>query len=141
MQQRCKIGKAAFRAAREMLGLTQSDVAEAADVTVKAVKFWERPDGPEPPEDVVTWLEECLQMQKDVVEAGVSAAVASTQPHGTVQITYYRTQEQYDRCGSSPGPVGMANANARLTAARLEWLGYEVGFAYPDDEDNVCHAG
>ena len=35
----------------------------------------------------------------------------------------------------------MANANARLTAARLEWLGYEVGFAYPDDEDNVCHAG
>lgn len=41
--------------------------------------------------------------------------------------------------GRDDGPVGMANANARMVAARLDALGYIVGFAYPDDSDNVYH--
>lgn len=127
-----------FRATREMLGLTQQDVADAADVRILTVKRWERGDQ-EPPVDVVGWLEDLSETQSTTVEAAVSAAVASAPPHGSVQLTYYRTQEQYDELGGDPGPVGMANANARLVAARLDAMGYAVGWSYPDDPDNMCH--
>lgn len=129
--------KADFKAQREMLGLTQQDVADVADVTVTSVKRWERPGFPEPPADVWAWLDDCARLQSEVVEAATSAAVA--QGGGPVQITYYRSQEQYDSLGRDPGPYGMANANSRLVAYRLRSLGYEVGFAYPDDSGNIYH--
>ena len=131
--------KAEFRAAREMLGLTQQDVADEAGVAIISVKRWERPGGPTPPEDVSSWLRLCRQAQKDTVDQAVSAVVASVPPGGAVQLTYYRTQEQFDAMGRDEGPVGMANANARLAAARLEALGYEVVWSYPDEPGNVCH--
>lgn len=133
--------KADFRAARDMLGLRQQDVADACGVRLTTVKRWERPGDTEPPEDAVEWFEGLLEAQRKTVEQGVSAVVASVPLHGAVQITYYRTQEQFDSVGRDEGPVGMANANARLIAARLDAMGYEVGFAYPDDPDNVYHNG
>lgn len=36
-------GKADFRARREMLGLTQQDVADALNANVKTIKNWENP--------------------------------------------------------------------------------------------------
>ena len=129
-----------LRATREMLGLTQQDVADAADVRVLTVKRWERGDQ-EPPADVVSWLEDLSEMQRDTVEAAVSAAVASVPLHGLVQLTYYRTQEQYDELGRDSNPVGMANANARLAADRLDAMGYSVGWSYPDDDGNMYHNG
>lgn len=132
-------GKADFRARREALGLMQADVADEADVNLSTVKRWERPGGAEPPEDVWAWIEDCERMQAEVVDAAVSAAVA--RGRGPVQITYYRTQEQYDALGRDPGPVGVANANARLVAHRLRSLGYEVDYAYPDDPNSMYHSG
>lgn len=132
--------KAWFRATREMLGLTQQDVAEAADVRVMTVKRWERPGDPEPPADVIEWLEALSEAQRDTVDAAVSAVVSSVPLRGSAQLTYYRTQEQYDELGRDPGPVGMANANARMVAARLDAMGYTVGFAYPDDPGSI-HQG
>lgn len=132
-------GKADFKARREALGLTQQDVADAADVTLTTAKRWERPGATEPPEDVWTWVEDCERLQGEIVDAASSAAIA--QGRGPVQITYYRTQGQYDVLGRDPGPVGVANANARLVAHRLRSLGYEVDFAYPDDSGNVYHGG
>jgi len=129
--------KAWFRATREMLGLTQQDVAEAADVRVMTVKRWERPGDPEPPADVIEWLEALSEAQRDTVDAAVSAVVSSVPLHGSAQLTYYRTQEQYDELGRDPGPVGMANANARMVAARLDAMGYTVGFVYPDDPGSI----
>ena len=129
---------ARMRATREMLGLTQHDVADAVSVRILTVKRWERGDQ-EPPADVVAWLEDLSEMQRDTVEAAVSAAVASAPLHGSVQLTYYRTQAQFDELGGDDGPVGMANANARLIAARLDAMGYDVGWAYPDDPGNVYH--
>ena len=125
-----------MRAVREMLGLAQQDVADAADVRTITVKRWERGDQ-EPPADVLAWLEGLSEVQRETVEAAVSASVASAPLHGSVQLTYYRTQEQYDELGRDPGPVGMANANARLAAARLDAMGYSVGWAYPDEPGNV----
>ena len=127
-----------FRATREMLGMTQQDVADAVSVRILTVKRWERGDR-EPPQDVVGWLEDLSEMQRDAVEAAVGVAVASAPLHGSVQLTYYRTQEQYDELGGDDGPVGMANANARLVAARLDAMGYTVGWSYPDDPGNVLH--
>lgn len=129
--------KADFKARREALGLTQQDVADAADVTLTTAKRWERPGAPEPPEDVWAWIEDCERLQAEVVDAAASVAIA--RGRGPEQITYYRTQEQYDALGGSPGPYGVANANARLVAHRLRELGREVDFAYPDDEGNMYH--
>lgn len=132
--------KADFKARRETLGLSQSDVADVVGVTKTSVKRWERPDFPEPPEDVWEWLELCEQAQKDTVEQAVSAAIAcSIDKNKAVQITYYRSQEQYDALGRDAGPFGMANANARMVASRLTSLGIDVDFAYPDDDDNIYH--
>lgn len=132
-------GKADFKARREMLGLTQQDVADAAGVSVTTVKKWERPGQTEPPGDVWDWIEGCEGLQAEVVELAVSSALAYGQ--GAVQMTYYRSQEQYDVLGRDPGLYGMANANARMAASRLRSLGREVDFAYPDDEGNVYHRG
>ena len=130
--------KASFRALREMCGLSQQDVAIVADVNKLTVKRWENPgNGWDPPDDVWAWLLSCAGLQSQTVDAAVSAAVAN--PGGAVQITYYRTQEQYDELGRDEGPVGMANANSRLVAHRLMALGREVSFSYPDDPDNVYH--
>lgn len=131
--------KADFRATREMLGMTQQDVADAVSVRVLTIKRWERGDQ-EPPADVLAWLEDLSEAQRETVEAAVSAAVASAPPHGSVQLTYYRTQQQYDELGGDDSPFGMANANARLVAARLDAMGYAVGWAYPDDPGNVHHS-
>lgn len=125
--------KAWFRASREALGLTQQDVADAMDVRITTVKRWERPGFPEPPGDASAWLADCLRMQREIVDAGASAAAANCSSGGSATVAYYRTQEQYDELGGSPGPVGMANANARMVAQRLEHMGYDVRFEYPDD--------
>lgn len=131
--------KADFKARREALGLTQQNFADEVGVRVLAVKRWEHPDWMEPPADAWELIEACEAAQRDVVDAAVSAAVASGM--GPVQVTYYRTQEQYDEFGRDPGPFGMANANARLVAHRLRSLGCEVDFAYPDEDGNVYHGG
>ena len=130
--------KANFRAIREMCGLSQQDVANAADVRVLSVKRWENPSHPaEPPDDVWKWLRACLATQADTVDAAVSAAMAN--PGAGVQVTYYRSQEQYDLLGRDPGPYGMANANTRLAAHRIMALGRDVSFSYPDDDGNIYH--
>ena len=133
--------KAWLRASRETLGLRQQEVADAFGVRLFSVKRWERPGDQEPPADVVEWMEGLLEVQQSTVEQAVSAVVASVPLHGTAQITYYRTQEQFDEMGRDSGSVGMANANARLVAARLQSMGYAVGWSYPDDEDNLYHNG
>ena len=130
--------KANFRALREMCGLSQQDVADAADVNRRSVKRWEESGNDwEPPEDVWEWILACAEVQAETVDAAVSAAMAH--PGGAVQVTYYRTQEQFDAMGRDDGPYGMANANSRLAAHRLMALGREVEFSYPDDAGNVYH--
>lgn len=66
--------------------------------------------------------------------------IADALPGRSVQLTYYRDQEQFDLFGREPGePYGQANANTRMTADALRCQGIDVSFAYPDDSDNIYH--
>lgn len=132
--------KAEFRALRESVGMSQADVAKKLGVTVRSVRRWETP---EPgyrgaPDDAWAMLDDALAKQDAVVAGALDMAEAM--PHGSVQLTYYRDQTQFDLFGREPGePYGQANASARMTADALRCQGVEVSFAYPDDSDNIYH--
>lgn len=129
-----------FRARRERCGLTQQEMADAVGVRVLAVKKWERPDGPVAPADAWAFLEAVETARRAVVKQAEEAALQFAE-RGAVQLTYYRTQEQFDEFGRDEGPFGVANANAIAVADRLESMGFDVAWAYPDDRDNVYHGG
>ena len=132
--------KAEFRALRESVGMSQADVARALGVTVRSVRRWETPAPGYlgAPDDAWALLDDAIAQQNAVVAGALDTADAM--PHGPVQLTYYRSQEQFDACGREPGePYGCANANARLVADALRTQGVDVSFAYPDDGDNIYH--
>lgn len=129
-----------FRARRERCGLTQQEMADAVGVRVLAVKKWERPGGPVAPADAWEFLEAVETARRAVVKQAEEAALQFAE-RGAVQLTYYRTQEQFDEYGRDEGPFGVANANARAVADRLESMGFEIAWAYPDDPDNIYHGG
>lgn len=127
--------KADFRAIRETIGLTQSDVAKACGVALRTVKRWEHPDWQEPPEDACDWLLGMLERHDAAVDAMVDEAMALVRGHGpeVVSIIYYRDQSQYDACGREPVPYGFVNAVSREVALELSGEGIETEFRYPDE--------
>lgn len=131
---------AEFRAMREMLGLTRQDVADYAGVSLRSVKRWEDPAEENPPSEDA-W--ELLYDTDDKRFETVRQALYAVRQSGAkaVQLTYYRTQEQYDALGRDEGPYGVANANARAIAERLRDEGVEVEWAYPDEAENIYHRG
>lgn len=132
--------KAEFRALRESVGLSQADVARALGVTVRSVRRWETPSPGYlgAPDDAWALLDDAIARQNAVVAGALDTVDAL--PGRTVQLAYYRDQEQFDEYSREPGePYGQANANARLVADALRSHGVDVSFAYPDDDDNVCH--
>lgn len=133
--------KATFKAERESLGLTQNDIAEELGVRILSVKRWENPGKAAyaPPEAAWDLLEEIGEKMVRTVDEAVNAVLENVPEGGSVQLTYYRTQEQYDEFGRDAGSVNVANANARRVAIELRRLGYTVGWAYPDSTTNVYH--
>ena len=131
---------AEFRAMRETLGLTRQDVADYAGVSLRSVKRWEDPAEENPPSEDA-W--ELLYDTDDKRFETVRQALYAVRQSGAkaVQLTYYRTQEQYDALGRDEGPYGVANANARAIAERLRDEGVEVEWAYPDEAENIYHRG
>lgn len=131
---------AEFRAMRETLGLTRQDVADYAGVSLRSVKRWEDPAEENPPSEDA-W--ELLYDTDDKRFEAVRQALYAVRQSGAkaVQLTYYRTQEQYDALGRDEGPYGVANANARAIAERLRDEGVEVEWTYPDEASNIYHRG
>lgn len=134
--------KAEFRAVREMVGMSQQELADALDVQVLSVKRWERPDidGCEPPDDAWDVLDDARKLQRQVVDFGISKvgqmAVDLKAEAEAVVLTYWRTQDAYDTAHpDEPGVYTMANANARLIADKLESFGYMVRFIYSPEEN------
>lgn len=126
---------AEVKALRESVGLSQADLADLADVTVRSVRRWERDITP--PEDVLGLLERYVIRKAKAVEAALETVDRVTEQMGRapdlVPMTYYRSQAEYDELGRDPGPVGVANANARAVADALMARGVAVEFRYPDE--------
>ena len=131
MQRKC----AEVKALRESVGLSQADLADLAGVTVRSVRRWERDITP--PEDVLGLLERYVIRKAKAVEAALETVERITEQMGRapdlVPMTYYRSQSEYDELGRDPGPVGVANANARAAADALMARGVAVEFRYPDE--------
>ena len=134
-------GKADFRARREMLGLTQQDVADALNANVKTIKNWENPRQTRYRISDAAW--EYLDCATDIQAQQVAYARSVIEKHAevfaespvVVPITYYRDQAAYDECRRHAGPYGQANATSRAIARELERMGIQVEFSYADSAD------
>lgn len=134
-------GKADFRARREMLGLTQQDVADALNANVKTIKNWENPRQTRYRISDAAW--EYLDCAADIQAQQVAYARSVIEKHAevfsespiVVPITYFRDQAAYDKCGRDAGPYGQANATSRAIACELERMGIQVEFRYADSVD------
>lgn len=126
--------KAYMRAVREICGLSQSDIAAEFDLNIRTVKRWEHPDWSEPPEDVLEWLATALDEHAKAVEEVVSCAISNAKPNETVVLNWYRDQAQRDHEGGVDAPYTFDNAITRSAAEHLMRLGYNVVFAFPDQE-------
>lgn len=130
--------KAAFRAIRETVGLTQGDVADALRVDVSSVKRWEREDVPHrPPADAWELLDRALAdhwsaVDQVVAQVKLLAVKAGAMP-GAVTLPYWRSQQQYDELGRDPGPFGVVNARSRAIASKLRDMGVGVEWIAPED--------
>lgn len=131
--------KAWFRATREMVGLSQQDVALAMGVSVRSVKRWENPeaDGSSIPQEAVDWMGERLMEFGVAVDNALD--VIDELPEGLerMQLTYYRDQAQHDIFGRGLANYAMVNAISRAVAAECMVEGIEVDWAYPTDPDKV----
>lgn len=130
--------KAALKALRETVGMTQSDLAEELGVDVRSVKRWESAASDNAaPADAWAVLERARGTQRRQVAYALAVVREQADALGhapdAVALTYYRDQQQYDACGRDDGPYGVANANARAVAAALEGEGFAVEFRYPEE--------
>lgn len=126
--------KAAFRATREMVGMTQAALADKLGVEVRSVKRWESPTAPQvPPPDAWAILDAALERQRDVVRYGranVHDIIDERGEHPTaVMLPYYSSAEEWAAfCRGMRQTVDwrMTNANARALACVLWADGLEV---------------
>lgn len=135
--------KANFRACRELVGLSQQDLAYEMDVLLKSVKRWENPNPSmeyyyEAPEDAWAIIGRYLDEQNDAVDAAVDAASKlddKQRETEVIPVVYYRTQRDYNAYHADRKPVNVANATSRAIAQELVKQGYNIEFRYPEDMD------
>lgn len=121
-----------FRMLRERLGLSCADVADGLGITKRSVQRWENPAEYGAPEFAWEWLDEMARAFASMVEAG--AAALDGAPEGAaLQVSYYRTQREYDEHGRDAGYYGMVNAATREVARIARERGMQVTAMFPDE--------
>lgn len=125
--------KAAFRATREMVGMTQAALAQELGVEVRSVKRWEHPDAPQqPPRAAWDVLDAALGDQDSIVEYTLGLMDRLRESMGrypeSFWLVYWTGPEQYaaHHLPHDGGDWRMANANNRRVAAVLMDMGVAV---------------
>lgn len=133
------LSKAQFKALREIVGLSQGNVADALSVNIKTVKSWENParETYTVPEYAWDYLKKVRESQKNQVSYSLGVIAQQVENFGVepvlVPITYYRDQAMYNEWGRDEGPVGWPNAVARQIAIELDRRGIPYEFRYPTE--------
>lgn len=114
---------------REMVGMTQQDLAKALSVDVRSVKRWERLDCTnEPPDEAWEILERLFEKQTWVIDTAIEQIEALPEGH-SVQLCYWNEKSwAKNHPEEEPNAWHLANANNRAVARELMAFGYEVNF-------------
>lgn len=129
------MNKAQFKATREQVGYSQQAIADLLGCNIRTVKRWEQDiDKYNAPAAAWEILNNALKKQREMVDYALEVAQQQERELGAkpreIKINYYRNQEMFDARGRDSGYFGVANANARATAERLNALGFTVRFYY-----------
>lgn len=119
--------KAEFRLLRELVGISQTQLAKELQVDARSVRRWESPDnGWAPAQFACDWLENARAEQMDVVAAALDA-VDGLPAGAPVKLTYWLSADDYEQAHPGQGSRWeMANANSRLVYDNLQAQGRDV---------------
>lgn len=129
--------KADFKALRELVGMTQGQLAEALGMDVRSVKRWEHPDTAQVPSPAA-WdlLQQARTRQLEIVACAVETVKRMIEEAGAppefVDLTYWRDQKSYELAHPNEGFYTMANATSRAVADVLNTTGVHVRFGFTD---------
>lgn len=137
-----KRSKADFRALRESLGLTQTDLAIELGVQPQTVKKWEAMNHPySPPESAWIRLDEMEAEQilatEDIVNRIIELVNRFNGDPGLIPIKYYRDQDDYNVHGRDVAPYGLINARIRAAAKELRRRKLNVQLLYPEEYEKL----
>ena len=123
--------KTEFRAKREIIGLTQADIAEELGVGLKTVKRWESEGYRNPSDEAWALIDREYEKVKKTIAFTVNAYSALKEKGSAsspIQLAYYRSQEQHDAVSPAEENYLRVNAQMRIMAIVLESLGIESTF-------------
>jgi len=129
------MNKTDFSAKRDMVGITQRQIADELEYSLDAVKKWEKESTTYPPEKAENFIKERLREQQDFVaktKEDIQKETDSESKFYIVRFAYFRSQEQFDSAGKK-GDYGVYNANVRAAALELLSEGYFVEFRAPTE--------
>lgn len=126
--------KQELKALREQVGMSQTDLALALDVSERSVKRWESIKYPNynAPQDAWNILDDALKLQRQVISAALGQIDEAAQEIGgypeSVKLVYWSTQAEYDEyhCVDDDGDWRQANATARIVSYALHERGIET---------------
>ena len=134
--------KTEFRAKRELVGLTQKDIADAIGVDITTVKRWEGDGQYEPSEDAWDVLDRTYSQLLELIKAETEKyreEATSGKGSSPVHMVYYRSQEQYDAVCDALGNKRQSylqyNARCRARAVAYETLG--IGYRFVPFDDGI----
>lgn len=133
--------KQEFKALREQVGMSQTDLALLLDVSERSVKRWESVKYKEynAPQDAWDILEDALKLQRQVVSAALGQVEEAAQEVGgypeSVKLVYWSTQAEYDEyhCVDDNGDWRQANATARVVSYALSERGIATDWIAAED--------